>query len=95
MRGEDLGLRCLEIERARRKHGSLVDGQEQRCALLDDGVRTPGEAGACGGRRKPAERREGVCDSWDARTERRMQSHCYFQHGRLMERSSIFLRYLG
>jgi hypothetical protein len=36
MRGEDSGLRCLEIERARRKHGSLVDGQEQRCALLDD-----------------------------------------------------------
>ncbi|KAJ7796931.1 hypothetical protein B0H14DRAFT_3157734 [Mycena olivaceomarginata] len=60
MRGEDSGLRCREIERPRQKHGNLVDGQEQRCALLDDGVRTPGEAGARGGRRKPAERREGA-----------------------------------
>ncbi|KAJ7308728.1 hypothetical protein DFH08DRAFT_944369 [Mycena albidolilacea] len=57
---EDSGLRCLEIEKARRKHGSLVDGHEQQCALLDSAVRTPGEAGARSGRRKPAERREGA-----------------------------------
>ncbi|KAJ7703390.1 hypothetical protein B0H14DRAFT_2647847 [Mycena olivaceomarginata] len=39
MRSEYSGLRCLEIERARRKHGSLVDGQGQRCTLLLQGKR--------------------------------------------------------